>query len=144
MPKEPKAPNLLVRHQGMGWPVGAVVPPAAFPHGYADHIVLGAVAEVDQPVTHGATLAADLAAPRPASEREALDENARLRTRLAEAEARAAGLAVERDAARTEAAALRTEVASLTALLDQATASARLAAGDALQARLDAGPGPGG
>lgn len=134
-PAAPPARGLLIRHEGMGWPVGAVVPPAAFPHGYHGHLTLGAVAEVGRPPTHGAGLEGVLAAPQPADLAAAQGENARLRTRLAEAEARAAGLAADLTAERAAAAKLREEVAELTQLLEQATATAGVAAGAAEQAR---------
>lgn len=44
-----------LRHVG-NWPVGAVIPAAAFPQGYAGHVALGAVEETDDPITAGHAL----------------------------------------------------------------------------------------
>lgn len=91
------AKNVLIVHDGMGYPPGAVVPPAVFPGGYAGHLSLGAVRETDLPATH----ATDLPAV-PTTPDEAKAQNAVLRAKIAQVEAARDG-AVK---ARVEAEAL--------------------------------------
>jgi len=60
------SPNLVIVHAGMGWPVGRVVPKAAFPHGWIDHWKLGAVVETDRPADVETALADQAAGIDPA------------------------------------------------------------------------------
>lgn len=111
--------NLVIQHLGMGWPIGAVVPVTVFPHGYAGHLSLGAVAETTAPATHAVDLP-----EAPAGPSEAEQQNTKLRQRIAELEGRVAGLVQEKSEADATIASLSAELTSTTELLEQATAAA--------------------
>lgn|GEM_PF-3913125 len=133
-----KQKNLIVQHNGMGWPVGTVVPPEAFPNGYADHLALGAVKETDYPVS------ADVG-PLPEALKPGDDPvkaNDALRAEIAALSGALAGVRAELAAARKEAADAKAEAAALVAEADAAmkAADAKLAA--AQQLTLNAGPVP--
>lgn len=127
------AKNLRINDMGMGWPVGTIVPPSAFPHGYAGHLAMGAVTETDAPATAGGSLP-----EKPAGPSEAEAQNTRLRAEAVEREAKIASL-MEANAALTEAnVALTTQLAEANDLLEQATA----ARDDAEAEKFDALNGP--
>jgi hypothetical protein len=112
-------PNLLIKHDGMYWPLGAVVDAdATFLHGYSGHLKLGAVELTERPITHGQNL--DLPPP-PKDQVEAQTQNNRLRAQLVQAEAKIAGLIDDLDAANKDRERLLRENAEQRELLDQVT-----------------------
>jgi len=130
--------NLIIQHMGMGWPVGTVVPPEAFPGGHAGHVALGAVKETDYPVS------ADVG-PLPESLKPGDDPvkaNDALRAEVAALSGQLAGVRAELAAARKAADDAKAEAAALTAEAEQMmqAADAKLAA--AQQLTLNAGPAP--
>lgn len=132
-----KQKNLIVQHLGMGWPVGTVVPPDAFPNGYEGHLALGAVAETDYPVTTGVELPEPL---KPGDD--PVKVNTALRAEIAALNGHLAGARADADKARKEALDAKTEAAELTAEADamMKAADAKLAA--AQQLALGTGPAP--
>lgn len=110
MSSDPKtsAKNLRINHQGMGWPVGEIVPPTAFPHGHAGHLALGAVEEVDAPVTGEVSAPA---APKIGDDLVAANEQ--LRGVIAELDGKMAGTQAELKAVKTELEKVKAENASL-------------------------------
>lgn len=128
--------NYRIKHEGMGWPVGAVVPAAAFradpPTG---HLSLGAVEPTTAAVTHPVDLP-----PEPATAAEEVAQNADLRARVVGLEATLAGERAEKAKLAAELGRVAAEAAEFRELAEQATAAARTQEHAAAQARLDAGP----
>jgi hypothetical protein len=106
--------NLVIQHLGMPWPVGAIVDAAkAFPHGYAGHLAIRAVAETDKPVTHEIDLPT-----APKNKDEAEKQNDQLRAELVAAQGRVSTLLAEKQAAEAELATLKAEFQAQTELLE--------------------------
>ena len=88
-------PNAQILSRGMGWPIGEVVPLAAFPHGHEGHLAIGAIRLVEADITHGhALLASAQTAPGPAEQEvtRLRGEIAALHGQLADAHARRASV----------------------------------------------------
>ena len=109
---DPGLPNLIVLHGGMGWPRGAVVPKAAFAHGYHEHLLLGAVAETArEPTVEVSPEVLRPPTPAPAAGEPAVARIAELDQKVAALRQRVAELEAVN-------ASLRTELAAATDLLD--------------------------
>jgi hypothetical protein len=122
--------NLVIQHLGMNWPIGAIVEAdKAFPNGYAGHLALKAVAETDNPATHGIDLPE---APKPG---EADAQNHQLRLKVVELEGRVATLLEERTGHLAEIQRLSATNAEQAQLLEQATAASTDAQIEAFNAR---------
>lgn len=136
MAKKPK--NLIIQHLGMGWPIGTVVPPEAFPGGHAGHLALGAVAETDYPVTAGVGALPEALKPGD----DPVKINAALRAEIAALTGHLAGTNAELAAARKAALDAKAEAEALMTEADaqMKAADAKLAA--AQQLALNAGPVP--
>lgn len=136
MAQKPK--NLIVRHLGMGWPVGTVVPPEAFPNGHEGHLKIGAVAETDYPVSANVGPLPEALNPGD----DPVKVNTALRAEIAALTGHLAGARADAEKARKEAADAKAEAEALMADADaqMKAADAKLAA--AQQLALNAGPVP--
>ena len=142
----PDLPNLVLVKRVGSWPVGAIVPKAAFPHGFRGHLELGVVVETNRPATHGTALAFGNKCEIPSTKSEkgeAIEAEVRhLRGVVADLEGKLAtareGLAA-RDA---EIQRLRDELANAEELFRSQQAAAEVVHAATVQARLDAGPVP--
>lgn len=130
--------NLIVRHNGMGWPVGTVVPPEAFPGGPDGHLALGAVAWTDYPVSESVGPLPEALKPGD----DPVKVNTALRAEIAALNGQLAGTRAELAAARKEAADAKAEAAALVAEADAAVKAADAKLALAQQLTLSAGPVP--
>ena len=115
-----KVENFRVCHEGMGYPVGTVLPPHAFPERPARHIELGALAVTTEPASVDFVPTAnvesmpddELAAENAALRQKLGDlpgENAALRKRADNAEKAIADAAAEVELLKEELAAVKAE-----------------------------------
>lgn len=131
------AKNLRILHQGMGWPVGEIVPPTALPHGYAGHLALGAVEETDAPVTAGVSAPA---APKIGDDLVAANQE--LRGVIAELDGKLAGVNAELKAVKAELDKVKAENASLWAEAEAREQTERMKKADEDRRKHAAGPQP--